>query len=445
MTTHDQLRDRAVEVLRSNDRGDMTVAAAQLYPHMWSWDSAFIAMGWAHVSIPRAITEMRTLLAAQWSTGMIPHIVFSNVDGYFPGPQRWGTDKAPAAPRQPATSGICQPPVHALAVDYILQQARRSGGTDLRLAEEFAHDLFMPLMRWHRWLATERDPEHVGLVEIYHGWESGMDNSARWDSAYANVVPGDELPAFTRVDTAKVSDAKQRPDDDEYRRYLWLVEQLRSVNYVDAAAREIIDFRVRDVFSSAILALSCQSLSRIGREFGYSALAQELEELTARFRNGVALSVSPQTGLATDFDVRTEHSIDSQTIAGFAPLLCGLDATHVMQRQRELFWGQGWCGHPELAFALPPSQPPDTSGFSPRTYWRGPVWPVMNWLFGLAFEQQGCHSDAAQLREASLSQLSDGKFGEYYEPLSSEALGSTEQSWTAAATLCWLAHDQRNA
>src|SRR5690606_21014081 len=150
---------------------------------MWSWDSALIAVGLARVSVPRAVTELRTLLRAQWSTGMIPHIVFSDVPGYFPGPDRWRTDLAAAAPITVRTSGICQPPVHAIAVRHILDAGRRSGGSDRAIAEEFVADTFDAWLAWHRWLAEVRDPEHRGLVEIHHGWESGMDNSPRWDSA----------------------------------------------------------------------------------------------------------------------------------------------------------------------------------------------------------------------------------------------------------------------
>ena len=40
--------------------------------------------------------------------------------------------------------------------------------------------------------------------------------------------------------------------------------------------------------------------------------------------------------------------------------------------------------------------------------------------------------------EASLRQLSDPTFAEYYEPITGEPLGSQQQAWTAAAALEWL-------
>ena len=107
-----QLAARAAYLLRGNDLGVMTTAAPLLYPHMWSWDAAFVAIGLAPLSVERAVVELDTLLSAQWANGMIPHIVFANgVDGYFPGPARWATSALAAnAPRTRHTSGITQPP-----------------------------------------------------------------------------------------------------------------------------------------------------------------------------------------------------------------------------------------------------------------------------------------------------------------------------------------------
>src|SRR5829696_5294063 len=45
---------RAQKVLHRNDMGGWTRAAPELYPHQWSWDSAFIAIGLAHLDTRRA-------------------------------------------------------------------------------------------------------------------------------------------------------------------------------------------------------------------------------------------------------------------------------------------------------------------------------------------------------------------------------------------------------
>ena len=62
-----QLAARAAYLLRGNDLGTMTTAAPLLYPHMWSWDAAFVAIGLAPLSVERAVVELDTLLSAQWT------------------------------------------------------------------------------------------------------------------------------------------------------------------------------------------------------------------------------------------------------------------------------------------------------------------------------------------------------------------------------------------
>lgn len=51
---------KAQNVLRSNDMGGWTKAAPELYPHQWSWDSAFIAIGLAQLDTRRAARELES-------------------------------------------------------------------------------------------------------------------------------------------------------------------------------------------------------------------------------------------------------------------------------------------------------------------------------------------------------------------------------------------------
>ena len=67
----------AAGVLRRNGIKSWTKPAPTLYPHQWSWDSAFIALGLAHVDNRRARDELESLFASQWATGKVPHIVFN--------------------------------------------------------------------------------------------------------------------------------------------------------------------------------------------------------------------------------------------------------------------------------------------------------------------------------------------------------------------------------
>ena len=438
--TPTQLAARAAYLLRGNDLGDMTSAAPRLYPHMWSWDAAFVSMGLAVLSVERAVVELDTLLSAQWSNGMIPHIVFAEgVDGYFPGPQRWACRQlSAAAPRDRQTSGITQPPVHAIAVQRILERARNHGRSTRAVAEEFLDRRWNDLVRWHRWLADARDPEQRGRITLYHGWESGMDNSPRWDSAYANVI-AKAVPSYARADNHIITDPGQRPSDGEYDRYLWLLEEMKSVGYDDARLPEVMSFAVEDVFVSAVFAVACEVLAGVGEDYKRpNADVRDLYTWAARFRAGVVDTADERTGLAKDFDLRAGRWISTETVAGFAPLLCGGLSHEQERRLLKIFEGPRFCGHPDLRFALLPSTSPVSKDFRPREYWRGPVWPVLNWLFAWAFARRGWADRSATLRREGLRQAGDGTFGEYYEPFTGEPLGSMQQSWTAAAVLDWL-------
>ena len=106
----EELAAAARAVLDANWLGAATRPSPRLYPHQWSWDAAFVAIGRACYDEERARTELESLFAAQWSNGLLPHIVFQpGAAGYFPGPEVWRTDVSPHAPadrdvgdRQPA-------------------------------------------------------------------------------------------------------------------------------------------------------------------------------------------------------------------------------------------------------------------------------------------------------------------------------------------------------
>ena len=90
MTIQQSLDQEARDILTRNDRGGYTVPTAGLYPYQWNWDSAFAALGFAEYDLGRAWAELETLFAGQWEDGMVPHILFHQIDpGYFPGPDVW--------------------------------------------------------------------------------------------------------------------------------------------------------------------------------------------------------------------------------------------------------------------------------------------------------------------------------------------------------------------
>jgi len=434
---------RAAEVLRENDMGGWTRASPTLYPHQWSWDSAFIAIGLAHLDTGRAAGELRALLEYQWKNGKIPHIVFNTKappESYFPGPEHWASaTESPDAPPGPSlTSGLCQPPVHAIAARHILRvaEARDEGIAETRM---FLGEAYPKLFAWHRYLATARDPENSGLVTIYHPWESGTDNSPRWTSALERVEVG-EIPDYERLDLDHVPDPAERPTGEEYDRFIWLVEVIKQARCDDAVLQRTSPFLAKDVLASAILVKANEALLDV------AAVVGAPEENRAKIRawieggrEGLDERWDPELGLCLDFDLRAGEPLKASTIAGFAPLIAGTGYPERRETLLGVLESHAFTGNPDLYKPLPPSTSPDDVGFSPRSYWRGPVWPIMNWLLWWSLKGLGERKRAAWLKECALAQLSDGLFGEYYEPFTGEALGSDDQSWTAAVALDWLA------
>src|SRR5215470_9130614 len=402
---------RAAYILRDNSTGLITRAAPTLYPHQWSWDAAFNAIGLATVDLPRARLELDSLFAGQWHNGMVPHIVFDPVaNGYWPGPGQWQSAQfSEEAPARPATSGICQPPVHAIAVDRILAAAAAGGGREYQLTVGWAAHLYPRLLAWHRFLARDRADKATGLMTLFHGWESGTDNSPRWDVPYANVVVGADLPAYIRRDKAHVTSAAQRPTDGEYDRYLWLIEEAKQAGFDAGLLRESGSFQVGDVLFTAIFAAASDLLAQLADQLRKADDAHELRDYAAQARAAVFCHVDEASGLAADVDLRTGSWLRTETIAGFAPLIAGRMPLYMRQRLIALLTGPRWAGHPGLRWAV---------------------------------RRSGETAVAAQLRSASLEQLGDGTLAEYYHPMTGAPLGSFNQSWTAAAALDWLLDEE---
>ena len=192
---------------------------------------------------------------------------------------------------------------------------------------------------------------------------------------------------------------------------------------------------------SAIFALACHQLAELGKLL--SRPSDELSELrgyATRFSDGVRRAWDGELRLALDWDVRAAEWIAVATCAGLAPLVVPDLEPALLGNVVERLRGPGFAGTRGLAFPVVPSTVPGSPGFAARSYWRGPAWPVANWLFWYGLEQHGQREVAANLRAANLVLLAQpgAQFAEYFDPYTAEPLGSLEQSWTAAVALDWL-------
>lgn len=397
-----------------------------------------LRLGWARLDPERALRELEHLFSAQWANGKLPHVVF-DTSGEFPEAGWWESSRSPDAPPAPLlTSGLCQPPVHALAVERICRLAEAVGDGWLEWMRPRLAAAYRRLLDWHAYLARERDPEGSGLVAIYHPWE-GLDNSPRWDAALARLEVGD-LPPYERRDLREVDDPRERPDRDTYDRYLWLVELLKRARYDDAELRRTYPFLIEDVLFSAILVAANEALLWLAGVVGApDADTRRIADWVRRGRRGLAARWDKELGLSVDRDVRAGTPIRVRTVAGLAALVAGDGDRIRTQALIAELDSSRFAGHPGLRWPLPPSTSPQEPAFDARNYWRGPVWPVVNWLLWWALRRAGAHARAQELRRAGLEQVRAGGFAEYFEPFSGEPLGAGDQSWTAAVVLDWLA------
>src|SRR3989304_2554285 len=116
MKEDSDLTPHAQAARRANDAGESTKPGPRQYPHQWNWDSAVIALGLSHFDLPRALTEIRSLVGGQWRDGLIPHVGYhTGPSDSSPDPDFWQITSSPHAPAIP-TSGITQPPLLAAVV-----------------------------------------------------------------------------------------------------------------------------------------------------------------------------------------------------------------------------------------------------------------------------------------------------------------------------------------
>ena len=419
----------AEAVLDANWLGHSTLPGPRLYPHQWSWDSAFVAIGNAVRAPERSRTELETLFDAQWSNGLVPHIVFRpETEAYFPGPETWRTEVSEHAPRDRATSGIVQPPVHASAAWRMHELAPDPEASGSWLAR-----MLPRLAAWHDYLYRERDVDDDGLVSIRHPWESGMDDSPAWDVPLAaiEIEPG-AVPPYPRKDLT-MARAEERPTAAAYDQYVHLVETFKRCRYDERAIRARSRFVVEDPAFNALLAAAGQDLARIAEAVGEdgSRFAEQArrtaEQVNRRLWNDALHAYVP-------FDRVARRQVLAPVAGGFVPLVAGIPnagRAQLMCRQLDSahFWADGGPGRPV------PTCDRLSPAFVPTRYWRGPCWVNVNWMIARGLRRYGAHSYADAIRAQTLRLVTEGGFREYFDPVTGEGLGSDQFSWSAALVL----------
>ncbi|KUL27277.1 MGH1-like glycoside hydrolase domain-containing protein [Actinoplanes awajinensis] len=430
-----ELWQSAARVLDTNWSGDHMVPSRRLYPHQWSWDTAFIAVGLAFVNPARAWRDLRSLFEAQWPDGRVPHIVFDPAtaeDDYFPGPGFWNVP-AYAGRRARGSTGIVQPPLHALAAWEVYRHAAAHGADGVSEARTALAWLYPRLVAQQEYLTDRRDAGGSGLASIVHPWESGLDNSPAWDEALGNV-PADLalLERFPRRDLA-VAHAAHRPTDLDYARYIGLVRNYRDGGYSDTDLTQRHPFAVECPAFNSILGTAELALAQIAGVLGLTGDARRHRDRAREITAAIARRLwDPVTRTFRARDARTGRLSPARCVSGLLPLMLpDLPAdrvTAIMEEARS------------ERFGLPaPSADRTAATFDTRRYWRGPVWINVNWLLRRGMLVHGLRGEAEELRRAMLRLVHEHGHYEYFHPETGEGLGAPTFSWTAALCLDLLA------
>ncbi|HEU4948138.1 MAG TPA: trehalase family glycosidase [Kribbella sp.] len=424
------LRGAAIRTLALNWRGSSTVPSPSLYPHQWSWDSAFIAIGLSRWSQRRAETELLSLFGGQWQDGRMPHIVFDpsvQEDQYFPGPAFWRSDRVPGASPL-ATSGIIQPPIHARAALEVAHNAREP-----ERALAFLRRLYPRLLQEHRYLATRRTVPDLGLAAIVHPWESGLDNSPSWDEPLANVPADPGLLLRYRRRDLQHAGSGERPTDEDYTRYIRLAAAYRDHGYADDEQSGHAEFYVVDPLFNALWAWSEEALAGIAELLGLSSEPHlaEADRIAAAMTKTL---FDPDLGTFTAFDVSTGSRVPHRTVAGLVPLVVpGLEPRVVRALADQL--QSPHFGLLDDGISGVPSYDLRAHDFDPRRYWRGPTWLNTTWLVWRGLRRQGLPELARPLADTMVELATEAGFREYFDPRTGLGHGTRDFSWSAALTL----------
>jgi len=346
------------------------------YPHQWLWDSCFTAICWAALGDGRAARELGTALSDQLQDGFVPHMRYA-------GPT---IDRGPLG----HASSFTQPPVYAHA-------AARLAGHGVELPP----DLLGRIDRALRFLWTRRR-DRGGLVFIVHPWESGADDSPRWDSwldADWTALRWDQ-PRFTAFD-------------------LHLVGQARFNRHGAAVASG--GFQVAPAAFNALAGHAARELAALGGDPRWRGRADALAAaVDARLWDD-------DQGLWSDAPlVGGGASTAVPTLDGVLPALVTADAARAARALDQLLDQARFAAPFGLAYVAR-----DHPKYQPDAYWRGTAWMQMNYLAVLAARRWGRDDVVSQVVAASRRAAVASGFAEHWNPETGQGHGAVPLTWSA--------------
>jgi hypothetical protein len=420
------LIEKAKKVLGSNWTGSFTKPSPKLYPHQWNWDSGFISIGYSHFDQKKARTELESLFKGQWKNGMLPHIVFHNPSNdYFPDAKYWKIDLSNDAPEYIQTSGITQPPIHATAVWNIYNNAE-----DKKDALQFISNIFTKLISSHRFLYNYRDVEKKGLIANIHPWETGIDNSPKWDMILKSIdTENVKIPPFKRKDLNFVS-SEERPSDEAYLKFIYLMELFKQCKYKQEKICEESPFLVYDVLFNSILYKANLDLLKIAVLLKEDT--KEIEEWIERGKKAFEeILWCDKDSMYHSYDLTQHKIIRIHTASCASPLYASIPSKDRALNIKEHLFTTCPFHQEDICVSIPTFHNTQ-EGFNASQYWRGPIWININWIVYKGLLNYGFKDLAHKIGLNTIRLINELGFWEYFYPTEMKGLGSNNFSWTAA-------------
>jgi putative isomerase len=318
---------------------------------IWIWDSGFHVLGLLHGG-PKArqlaLWQIEVMLSGQHQSGKIPREIHRD------GPKFLGE------------FGIQAPGILTLAANRLFDTARSETERDAVKAK--LAEFYPAFIRNHEWFFANTD-QGRGLCR-WQGWDSGWDNSPRWDEGIKEAL---DLNCWLYLDRLE-------------------------------------------------LAALARTLGKADEARTWERRAEELKALIRKYHWNEALGCYN--------DTRPDGSPASAITPVIAwPLWTGVATPQQARRTLVHLQDPG-----ELATAWPlASAARKLASYDPRGYWRGPTWINLNWITIRGMERFGFKQEAADLRAKTLELVARTPIlYEYYDSQTGAGLGSAHYGWTAA-------------
>lgn len=386
----------------------------------WLWDSAFHAMIMADSEPEVAKEELRSVVANQHEDGFVPHMNYfrgdaQNVpdwtkphfDRFLKSPD--GKDIPPEKKAHFTDtywsykdhSDITQPPIIAEAVHVV---ASTTGD------RKFVKEMLPKLKGYYNYLHDKRDPDNDGLVSIIHPWESGWDNSQRWD------------PVIGKTDG-------QRNHIDEKKMHIFCCHKKDDWDLDKIFEND--KFNVEPVAFNVLYARNMRALSDLCKQEGDNDGAKLYENRAKRTEKAIVDRMWDGEKFV-DLYGKDEKKSDVSSAAMFYPMMLE-GAPH----SKELIEGQ--MMDPEkfnTKYSLPTTSR-DHHNFDGSQYWRGNVWLSVNHFVGQALKnvikENPDYTPAkmmySKISDSSFEVLDKEGFSEYFNPDKADGHGVKTFGW----------------